>query len=176
MKRISFRNLLCGALAAGLFVPFGISTAADTGQRQVVNGVVIYLGVLPAQMVAMQPKGHHEADMHRGAPDWGEQYHVMVSLFDHVNWAPIAVADVTVTVTDSRTAGHRVPGPRKQLERMTIADGVAYGNYFNMPGIGPYQVDIEIRRPGTQQLIKAGFDYRHAVVSAQPRQSINKTQ
>ncbi|MBX9812141.1 MAG: hypothetical protein K2Y16_11110 [Burkholderiales bacterium] len=59
---------------------------------------------------------------------------------------------------------------------MTIAGGAVYGNYFNMPGIGPYQIDIEIRRPHTQQLIKASFDYRHAVVSAQPRQSMSKTQ
>ena len=173
MKRISFRNLLCGALAAGLLVPLGISTAADTEQGQVVDGMVVYLGVLPAQMVAMQPEGHHEPDMHRGAPGWGEQYHVMVSLFDHVNWTPIANADVAVTVTDSRTPGHRVPGPRKKLERMTIAGGVAYGNYFNMPGIGPYQIDIEIRRAGTQQPIKASFDYRHSVVSAKPTHEQN---
>ena len=169
MRRISFRNLLCGALAIVLGALSGISIAADTGQRHVVNGVAISLGVLPAEMVFGQPKGHHEADMHQGAPGWGEQYHVMVSLFDHQNWMPITGAEVRATVSDARTPGQRAPGPRKQLGPMTITGGTAYGNYFNMPGIGPYRIDLEIRRPGTQQPIESGFEYRHAVVSAKPR-------
>lgn len=57
---------------------------------------------------------------------------------------------------------------------MTIAGGTAYGNYFNMPGIGPYRIDLEIRRPGTQQLIEAGFEYHHAVVSPKSRGPLNK--
>ena len=128
MRRISFRNLLCGALAIVLGALSGISIAADTGQRQVVNGVAISLGVLPAEMVFGQPKGHHEADMHQGAPGWGEQYHVMVSLFDHQNWMPITGAEVRASVSDARTPGQRAPGPRKQLGPMAIAGGMADGN------------------------------------------------
>jgi hypothetical protein len=37
-------------------------------------------------------------------------------------------------------------------------------------------IDLEIRRSGTGQLIKAGFEYRHAVVSAKPLQPMNKAQ
>ena len=34
---------------------------------------------------------------------------------------------------------------------------------------GPYRIDLEIRRSGTKQPIKASFVYRHAVFSMQPR-------
>lgn len=165
MKRISFRSLLCVAPAIVLGALSGISIAADAGQRQVVDGVAISLGALPAEMISGQPKGHHEADMHGGAPGWGEQYHIMSSLFDLQNWMPITGAEVRASVSDARTPGQRAPGPRKQLGPMTIAGGMAYGNYFNMPGTGPYRIDLEIRRPGAQQPIEAGFEYHHTVVS-----------
>ena len=169
MKQILFRNLLGGALAAAVFVWSAFSAAAETGQRLIVNEVVIYLGVLPAEIIAEQAQGHHEPNMHRGTPGWGDQYHIMVALFDHTNWARITGADVSATLSDARTPGRRVAGPRKQLEPMTIAGSAAYGNYFNIPGNGPYRIDLEIRRSGTEQPIKAGFAYRHAVFSMQPR-------
>lgn len=171
MKQILFRNLLGGALAAAVFVWSAFSAAAETGDRQIVNDVVIYLAVLPAEIVAGQAQGHHEPNMHRGTPGWGDQYHIMVALFDHTNWARIDGADVSATLSDARTPGRRVAGPRKQLEPMTIAGTAtaAYGNYFNIPGTGPYRIDLEIRRSGTKQPIKASFGYRHAVFSMQPR-------
>ena len=169
MRNKVLGKMLGALLIAALLCGTGLLRAEQGESSQVVGGVSIYVGVLPAQMIAMQPKEHHETNMHRGAPGWGEQYHVMVSLFEHVKWTPIADAGVTVSVTDARSPGQRVRGPQKQLERMAVAGSMAYGNYFNMPGLGPYRIDIEIRRPGTQQPIKAAFDYRHAMVSAIPR-------
>jgi hypothetical protein len=168
MKQISFRNLLGGALAA-VFALSGVSAAAETEQRLIVKEVVIYMGVLPAEIIAEQAKGHHEPNMHRGIPDWGEQYHVIVALFDHTNWARITDADVSATLSDARVPGRRVAGPRKPLGPMMIAGSAAYGNYFHIPGNGPYRIDLEIRRPGTEQPIRASFLYRHAVFSMQPR-------
>lgn len=106
MRRISFRNPLCGTLAAALFALFGISAAADTGQRLIVNEVVIYLGVLPAGIIAEQAEGHHESNMHRGIPGWGDQYHVMVAMFDHTNWARIIGADVSATLSEGIRSDH----------------------------------------------------------------------
>ena len=168
MKQILFRNLLGGALAA-VFALSGLSAAAETEQSLTVQEVVIYMGVLPAEIIAEQAKGHHEPDMHRGIPGWGEQYHVIVALFDRTNWARITNADVSATLTDTRVRGRRVAGPRKPLGPMMIAGSAAYGNYFNIPGNGPYRIDLEIRRPGIEQPIQASFVYRHAVFSMQPR-------
>ena len=166
MKQMLFRKLL---LAAAVFVGSAFSVAAETGQRLIVNDVVIYLGVLPAEIIAEQSPGHHEPNMHRGTPAWGDQYHVMVALFDHTNWARIDGAEVSATLSDARTPGRRVAGPRKQLETMTIAGSGAYGNYFNIPGTGPYRIDLQIRRAGTKPAINASFVYRHGVFSMQPR-------
>lgn len=168
MKQISFHNLLGGALAA-VFALSGFSAAAETEQSLTVQEVVIYMGVLPAVIIAEQAKGHHEPNMHRGIPDWGEQYHVMVALFDHTNWARITDADVSATLSDARLPGRRVAGPRKKLESMKIAGRVVYGNYFNIPGNGPYRIDLEIRRPGIEQPIQASFAYRHGGFSMPPR-------
>jgi hypothetical protein len=168
MKQISYRNLLGGALVA-VFALSGFSAAAEIEQSLTVKEVVIYMGVLPAVIIAEQAKGHHEPDMHRGIPGWGEQYHVIVALFDRTNWARITDADVSATLTDTRVPGRRVAGPRKPLGPMKIAGSAAYGNYFNIPGNGPYRIDLEIRRPGTEQPIQASFAYRHAVFSIQPR-------
>lgn len=169
MKQISFRNLLVGALAAAVFALSGFSSAAEIEQSLTVNDVVIYMGVLPAEIIAEQAKGHHESNMHRGIPGWGEQYHVIVALFDRTNWARITDADVSAALSDARVPGRRVAGPRKPLGPMMIAGSAAYGNYFNIPGNGPYRIDLEIRRPGTEQPIQASFRYRHAVFSIQPQ-------
>ncbi len=54
-----------------------IAAAADAPQNfQVVQGVAIYLGVMPAQMVRGHPK------MHGGVPAAGYEDHVIVALFD----------------------------------------------------------------------------------------------
>ncbi len=50
---------------------------------QVVDGVAIYLGVMPAQIVQGHPKEHPEVGMHGGAPTRGDRVHVVVALFDN---------------------------------------------------------------------------------------------
>ena len=48
------------------------------------------------------------------------------------------------------------------LEPMLIAGTVAYGNYFDLSGNGPYRIVVQIRRTGQPRVIEAEFVFKHA--------------
>jgi hypothetical protein len=150
-------------------VCIGLFTAAAAAQsqfnnHQVAQGMAIYLGVLPAKVTRDEPPPPSSREMHRGTPEWGEQYHVMVALFEDESGKRITDAGVRATVFDARQPGKRLAGPQKQLEPMLVAGRTNYGNYFNMPAPGPYRIELEIRREGESKITKASFEFRHAIV------------
>ena len=140
-----------GLLLAGLLLAVSATVAAG-GYRQVVSGVAVYFGLMPAELVRGHPPGHPESGMHGGVPV-GEN-HLTVALFDDKTGKRIADARVTATIT----------GPdrfklEKKLEPMLIAGTASYGNYFNMPGPGPYRIALRIRTPGIGHDIEAVFTW-----------------
>jgi hypothetical protein len=137
-------------LTVSLWLATGVY-AAEHGYRQVVDGVVVYFGIMPAQVVrGHHPPRHPEGEMHDGAPA-GEN-HVMVALFDQASGRRITEAEVSATVS-----GRGMKRLSKRLEPMTVAGALTYGNYFAMPGAGPYRIDVEIRRPDTARVLRASF-------------------
>jgi len=44
------------------------SVAAEQGYRQVVDGMAVYFGIVPAELVRGHPPHHPEGTMHGGAP------------------------------------------------------------------------------------------------------------
>ena len=42
---------------------------------------------------------------------------------------------------------------------MVIADGMTYGNYFYMPGPGPYRIQLSIRLPGAHEALRTSFTW-----------------
>ena len=140
-----------GWLFAGLLLVVSAAAAAG-GYRQVVDGVAIYFGVLPAELVRGHPRAHPESEMHGGVPA-GEN-HLVVALFDDKSGARIIRAEVTATITG--------PGSfkaEKKLEPMVIADAASFGNYFAMLGPGPYRIDLVIRLPGGTKSLRARFEW-----------------
>lgn len=132
--------------------------AADTATHKVVNGVAIYLGVLPAEMILGHPKPHTEAQMHGGVPPGKHQYHVLVSLFDAASGKRIGGAKVSVRVYEINLAG-----TQKKLEPMLVAGTITYGNYFNIPAANnPYRIRVLIELPGVADVIETEFEYQHA--------------
>ena len=132
--------------------------AADSATHKVVNGVAIYLGVLPAEMILGHPKTHTEAQMHGGVPPGQNQYHVLVSVFDAVSGKRIGGAKVSVRVYEISLAG-----TQKKLEPMLIAGTITYGNYFNIPAANnPYRIRVLIELPGVAGVIETEFEYQHA--------------
>lgn len=134
-----------------------IAVAADAPENfQVVDGVAIYLGVMPAQMVQGHPKEHPEAGMHGGVPPRGHRDHLVVALFDNATGRRIENAQVSGSVMEIGLGS-----AQKKLEPMRIADSVTYGNYFDMPGNDIYHVQVQIRRPGVPGVVAAQFTHRH---------------
>jgi len=145
------RHIGWSALAAVVLgFAAGVVQASETGYRQVVDGVAIYFGVLPAELVRGHPPDHPESGMHGGTPV-GEN-HIMVALFEDKTGRRIATAGVTARLTDNR--GLDV---RKKLEPMVVAGAASYGNYFYMPGTGPYRIQLTIRLPGATREIHTTF-------------------
>ncbi len=145
------RFMRFGLLAALLGVALSVS-AAERGYRQVVDGVAIYFGIMPAQLVRGHPPEHPEGQMHGGAPV-GEN-HIMVALFEEKTGKRLSGAAVTATITG--------PGrfkAEKKLEPMVIAGSMSYGNYFYMLGPGPYRIKLTIRLPGAAREIRATFTW-----------------
>ena len=138
-------------LLAGLLLLVSATVAAG-GYRQVVDGVAVYFGIVPAELVRGHPPEHPEGQMHGGVPV-GEN-HIMVALFDDKTGERITRAEITATITG--------PGnfkAEKKLEPMIIAGAASYGNYFAMPGSGPYRIALRIRMPGIGHEIRAVFTW-----------------
>ena len=140
-----------GWLLAGLLLVVSTTVAAG-GYRQVVDGVAVYFGMMPAELVRGHPPEHPEGQMHGGTPV-GEN-HIMVALFEDKTGKRITSAEVTATITG--------PGnfiAEKKLEPMIIAGAATFGNYFTMPGPGPYRIAVRIRTPGIGHDIEATFTW-----------------
>ncbi|MGH6954667.1 MAG: hypothetical protein ACREGL_10815 [Alphaproteobacteria bacterium] len=143
-------------MVAVLVLTLGPATAADPAQHRIADGIAVYLGVLPAEMIQGHGKAHAESGMH-GGPRAGEHvYHVMVALFESDTGKRILDAEVKARVSELGLAGSEMP-----LEPMSIAGTVTYGNYFDLSGRAMYRIAVEIRRPGAKRPVKAEFTYDH---------------
>lgn len=147
------RLLWPGLLAAVLgFVPGGGTSAAESSYRQIVDGIAVYFGIVPAELVRGHPPEHSEGQMHGGAPA-GEN-HIMVALFERASGQRITDAEVTAAVS-----GKGMKRLSKRLDPMTVAGVLTYGSYFAMLGTGPYRIEVEIRRPGAARALRASFTW-----------------
>lgn len=134
----------------------GDSLAESVSETKIVSGIKFHVGVLPSENVREHPKDHSESTMHGGASARSDQYHVVVALFDAATEQRIADAEVS-----ARVGPLGMSAQQKQLQAMPIAGAASYGNYFDMPGKGPYRILIQVRRPGVPGTVEASFDHRH---------------
>lgn len=141
-----------GLALVALFCLSAATSAADTAYHRIVDGVAIYIGIVPAELVRGHPPEHTEATMHGGVPV-GES-HLTVAVYDARSGRRISNAAVTAGI-----AGDRGPTVRKTLEPMLIAGSPTFGNYVSMRGAGPYRIEIEIRVPGRTKAVTATFTW-----------------
>ena len=142
-----------GALALFLYVSGAVSAAVDEPYRTA-DGVQVYLGVMPAALLRAHPEPHHERKMHGGAPADRNNYHLLVAVFDQASGARIEDAKVEAEVAPLGLAG-----ARKQLEAMTVAGAVTYGDYFGMEHGDLYRIRLWIVRPGVDRPVEVEFSY-----------------
>ena len=153
---IAWRSMLAGILAMSAMA----ALAADTRLHKVVDGVAIYIGVLPAEMVKGNHGTHSEGVMHGGVPAGKNRYHLVVALFDEkAGGKRISGAGIKIK---ARVSEFGLPGQEKKLDPMVIAGNVTYGNYFAMPNPGPYRIHLEIRHARIHSVgtIEAEFEYQ----------------
>ena len=131
------------------------SLAVDSAS-QVVDGVAIYVGVVPSEIIQGHPPEHVERDMHGGPSPGTRRYHVVLALFDSKSGARISDAEVKVGLSEVA-----LPGPTKNLEPMQVAGTVTYGNYFDFPVDGQYRIRVQIRRARIPGDINAVFSHLH---------------
>lgn len=151
------RYSIAGVLALLLALAPLTASASENTQYQIVDGVSIYVGVLPAEMLLGHPKEHHEREMHGGVPAGTNRYHIVVALFDAASGKRITYAQVKIG-----GASIGMAAARNKAEPMLVNSQVTYGNYVTLPGQGPYKIQIEIRRTGTSKVIEVEFDYPFA--------------
>ena len=147
----AFCVLLAGS-AAGIVAV----AAAEADQSRIVDGLAVYLGVLPSELIAGHLPGHPEEAMHGGVPAGRDSHHVLVAVFDAASGARLGDLDVEARISELGLAG-----TRKALEPMAIADTVTYGNYFKMPAGRQYRIAVDIHRPGASGPLRAEFSYEH---------------
>jgi hypothetical protein len=95
--------------------------------------------------------------MDEGIPEHGISYHLIVALFDEATGRRIGDADVTAHVFEPGK-----PGLQKKLEPMIMAGIAGYGNFFRVPGAGPYRVVLRIQAPELTGAIEVEFEYLRA--------------
>ena len=151
------------ALAATLLavVLTGCSGASDASRTEedepvrTVNGLTVYLGVMPAALIRGHDPGTATA-MHTSTPLEAESHHVMVALFDAATGTRVTASRVIGTLRIARGAVVAKP-----LEPMTVNDALTYGNYFVLPENGSLStLEVRIERPQAPTTIVI-FRYRH---------------
>lgn len=149
-----FMKPFIAAVAAALLTASAVdSVAAEHAYRQILDGVAIYFGLLPAELARGHPRTPPESEMHGRGAHPGES-HIVVALFNDKTGDRIVRAELTATVM-----GPDRFGAEKKLEPMLIAGSVTYGGYFYMPGPGPYRIVLRIRLPEATREIEAVFEW-----------------
>lgn len=121
---------------------------------QVKDGMAIYLGLLPAEMI----QGHVANKMHGGIPSGTYRYHVSIALFNDQTGERINNAKVLVRINNRIGVG---PDAFKELEGMEMNGQFMHGNYFILKTAGPYRVDVKVLR-GDNKPVQVTFNYDFA--------------
>jgi len=121
-------------------------------QRRSVAGIVINLGIVPAE-VALQANGHR--DMHPAHPPSGSQ-HLLITIDEEKTGKRIGDAEVVIEVTDPR--GHVEKKPLLHTQAGGVPD---YSELFRFGWEGEYSIHVIIApQPGAKP-IDARFTVHH---------------
>ena len=134
----------------------GTAMAANSGEVKTNGELMVYLGIVPAEIVKGPPPRSAERPMHRRIPRGPHEYHVVAAIFDATTGARVSDASVS-----ARISGVGLSGERKNLEPMQLSGTTTYGAFFGLPGRDLYTIRLAIMRPGVTQPVTIDFRYDH---------------
>lgn len=119
----------------------------------VVGDTTVYFGVVSADAIRKHPNDY-PASVYGATPAAPDQYYVTVALFDADSGKRLPEASVRARVSTPTNSGRE-----RVLKRSVVGDALTYGDYFAMPGSGPFQVTVRAQRAGKPDVTEARFDY-----------------
>jgi hypothetical protein len=117
----------------------------------------VHLGVVSAATLRQAPELiDRDKRLHGGALQQPDMQHVLVSVFSTKSGKRIEDATVIAAV---QPEGRRSAPTERPLERMRTAGTISYGNFFEMPQAGKYEITVHIylTRGNGAETVK--FDY-----------------
>ena len=156
MSKFQRLGMSVGAAVLALWASIGAASAAADSLYKTANGLAVYLGVVPAEIVKGPPPHSTERPMHGRVPRGPHEFHVVAAIFDAATSTSVSDANVTAQVS-----GLGLSGTKKTLEPMEIAGTKTYGGFFDLPGPDLYTVRLTIERPSTGRPVVLDFKYDH---------------
>jgi len=157
MRRGCILRFACVAFALWAAAEMATARAAEEAPGlRTVDGLTVYLGVLPTAMVQGHQKDHTEWAMHGGIPRGRHAYHVIAAVFDAATGERIEDAGLQARVSSLGLAG-----VLRQLEPMAIGGTIRYGDFFTLDGSGAFRIDLTITHPPGADLMTVEFIYDH---------------
>ena len=148
---ILFRLLcICCALLA---MPPAQAQQENLERHQVIDGISVYLGVLPIQMARNESD---ELNLPDKVYKLSHRYYVLIAMFDSESGRRIVNARVNAKVA----ALGGLDFSEKQLEPIHIEKMVSFGNYFHMADADVYKINVTINMPARDKTVVANFVYR----------------
>jgi hypothetical protein len=141
-------------IAAGLLGVAVVSTPACAQGSRTVEGMIINLGVVPAE-VALTAAGHRDA--HPAHPPHGSE-HVLVTLDDQTTGHRIGNAEVAVEVTDSH--GRVEKKPMLHTQAGGLAD---YSELFVFGSSGKYSIRVIVTAGPNARPVETQFVVNHVI-------------
>jgi hypothetical protein len=155
--RIALKGLCLLAAPLALATPAGAGVVDGV---RTVDGLTVYLGVVPAAMTRAHPPGHTERTMHGGIARPGmHDVHLLVAVFNKTTGERLS--NVTVTARIHGTNRNRWTVP---LTPMTVNGALTYGGYTSLGVEQDVMISVDIKRPDRTlrtSTVTAQFEYAH---------------
>ena len=155
--RLAIRGFCIGAASLALAPPAG---AGVVDGMRTVDGLTVYLGVVPAAVTRTHAPQHPERNMHGGIsrPSFHD-VHLLVAVFNSASGQRLRNVAVTARIHGTNRNRWTVP-----LTPMTVNGALTYGGYTNVGAEEDVMISIDVTRPGRtthRRTTSAQFEYVH---------------
>ncbi len=142
--RQSARGAMFLAMAGLLTLTGSAANANVVDGTKTVDGLTVYLGVVPAAIVARHSTQHTEAKMHGGVPPSGARaFHIVVAVFNKADGTRLTNLKLL-----ARLQGKGVDRSAIPLTPMTVDGALTFGGYASFGQLDNIMIFIDITRPG----------------------------